>query len=141
VKSKYIIPFLLLFGACGPSPEEQLEHLNGYWEISEVISDQGTSKSYTYNSSIDYIFVDNLKGFRKKLQPGINNQYQTSDDAEFFEIRIENDSLNMYYKTDLSNWKETVLKATKDQLKIVNTANIIYIYKRFEPVRLEIDTP
>lgn len=141
MKSKYIIPFLLLFCACGPSPEQQLEHLNGYWEISEVISDQGTSKSYTYNTSIDYIFVDNLKGFRKKLQPGINNQYQTSDDAEFFEIRIENDSLNMYYKTDLSNWKETVLKATKDQLKIVNTANIIYIYKRFEPVRLEIDTP
>lgn len=141
MKSKYIIPFLLLFCACGPSPEEQLEHLNGYWEISEVISDQGTSKSYTYNTSIDYIFVDNLKGFRKKLQPGINNQYQTSDDAEFFEIRIENDSLNMYYKTDLSKWKETVLKATKDQLKIVNTANIVYIYKRYEPVRLEIDTP
>ena len=46
---------------------------------------------------------------------------------EKFVFKIENDSLNLYYKTPFSSWKETILKASEDKLQIINQ-NKVYIY-------------
>jgi hypothetical protein len=134
--------WILLLGltlSCQQKPEDKLAYINGYWEISEVIFKNGNSKSYRYNTTIDYIYIEDFKGFRKKLQPGINNQYQTSDAVESLEVKIENDSLNLYYNTSQANWKETVLEANEDLLKIKNEDEIIYLYKRFETVNLNLE--
>jgi len=125
--------------SCQPKPGEQLEHLNGYWEIVEVKTLNGESKSYAYNTTIDYIYVKDNVGFRKKMQPGINNAYKTSDDAEALNVRIENDSLNLYYSTPLDEWKETVIKLNEEELEIVNKDQITYVYRRYTPVDLNLE--
>ena len=129
----------LLFITCAEQPEEKIQWLNGYWEIERVVAPNGTTKDYTFNETVDYIYVENNKGFRKKLQPRFNNQFITSEDSEALNIKIEGDSLNLYYKTELTNWKETVLKANEDRLEIVNSEGLVYIYKRYEPINLSID--
>jgi len=139
MKQSLLLLVLALTLSCSQKPEDQLAHLNGYWEISEVIFENGNSKAYRYNTTIDYIYVNDSSGFRKKLQPGINNQYQTSDAVESLKVKIENDSLNLYYKTDQTEWKETVLEADENELKIKNAEQIIYIYKRYEAVNLNLD--
>ena len=99
----------------------------------------GLEKDYTFSSSVDYIMVnDSLKGFRKKLIPNIDGSYTMSQDAEAIEIKIENDSLNLYYKTRMATWKETVLKATEDELKIINSKKDVYLYKRYQPLDLDL---
>ena len=135
--------FLLLISisilSCTKNPESYIQHLNGYWEIDEVIFTDGAVKGYKYNESIDYISInDSLKGFRKKLKPGFNSKYITSKDAEGITVKIENDSLHLYYKTPYATWKETVLDANEASLKIVNDRETLYIYKRYQP--LELDT-
>ena len=124
--------------SCGQQPKNQLKHLNGYWEIAFVRSSNGDAKAYNYNTTIDYIYIKDGKGFRKKLQPGINNSYKTSDDAEALEVKIENDSLNLYYSTPLMNWKETVLKANETELEVINKEQVIYVYKRYQPINLNL---
>ncbi|MHA7843735.1 MAG: lipocalin family protein [Winogradskyella sp.] len=131
---------LLLVFSCSENPEIYIKHLNGYWEIEEVTLENGIKKQYQFNETIDYISInDSLQGFRKKLKPGINDTYFTSDDAEKLIIKLENDSLNLYYSTPFSKWKETVLEASEMHLKVSNQNNTVYLYKRYTPIQLDID--
>ncbi|MFL0353766.1 hypothetical protein [Xanthomarina sp. GH4-25] len=128
----------LCFNSCSKNPETFINHLDGYWEIEEVTLADGTKKSYTYNDTVDYIEVnDSLIGFRVKLKPIFDGSFETSKDSEQFTIKIENDSLNLYYKTPFDNWKETVLLATEDQLKVVNKNKAVFLYKKFIPINLD----
>ncbi|MCC1484933.1 lipocalin family protein [Winogradskyella immobilis] len=134
-----VICFLTVL-SCSKNPEIHLKYLNGYWEIEEVTLKTGEKKGYKYNETIDYINVnDSLKGFRKKLNPGFNSKYITSKDAEGITVKIENDSLNLYYKTPYAEWKETVLMANESQLKIINANKDIYLYKRYKSLTLDIE--
>ena len=73
---------LLLMG-CSANPELFIPYLEGYWEIHEVTLPDGTKKSYSFNDTIDYIYVsDSLTGFRKKLKPNLTGAFQTSKDME-----------------------------------------------------------
>ena len=91
---------------------------------------------------IDYIEVtDSLSGFRRKLKPNLFGTFETSKSEERFNIKIENDSLNIYYKTPYAEWKETILNANESQLVILNNTNKdVYIYKRYESLDLDLET-
>lgn len=138
-KSSLLIIGVLLF-SCSENPETFIQHIDGYWEIEEVTFKDGTKKEYKFNETIDYISVnDSLKGFRKKLKPGINDTYFTSDDAEAIQLKIEDHKLNIYYSTPYSTWKETVLKATENHLEIINENKNVYLYKRYIPINLDLE--
>ena len=70
------------------------------------------------------------------MKPNFMGTFETSKDAENFTIKIENDSMNVYYKTPFDTWKETVLLATKNQLKVINKNNAIFLYKRYKPISI-----
>ncbi len=136
--SKILTLIIALFlVSCSDNPDKMLTHLNGYWEISKAEMNDGFEKDYNFNASIDYIMVnDSLKGFRKKLSPNFDGSFTTSQDAEAIEVKIENDSLNLYYSTPYAKWKETVLEANETHLKIVNFKKDVYLYKRYVPLDL-----
>ncbi len=137
---KFSFILLILIFSCSKNPETYIEHLNGYWEIEEVTLANGSVKQYQFNETIDYISInDSLQGFRKKLKPGINDTYFTSDDAEAITLKIENSKLNMYYKTSYAEWKETVLEASEKHLKVRNENKDVYLYKRYTPLHLEVE--
>ncbi|WP_299522059.1 lipocalin family protein [Winogradskyella sp.] len=136
-----IISFLLLLAtSCSEDPTTYIQHIEGYWEIEEVTLANGTKKQYQFNETIDYISInDSLQGFRKKLKPGINDTYFTSDDAESLILKVENNSLNVYYTTPYAQWKETVLEASPTHLKVSNQNKNIYLYKRYTPIELNLE--
>lgn len=139
-KSTLIVAIGLLVLSCSKNPENYIQHLEGYWEIQEVTMADGSKKEYKFNETIDYISVnDSLKGYRKKLKPGINDTYFTSDDAETIQLKIEDNQLNMYYTTPYANWKETVLEATSEQLRVINKDENVYLYKRYVPIKLDLE--
>ena len=100
----------------------------------------GSKKEYTFSNTIDYFEIsDSLIGFRKKLKPNLLGTYETSKDLERISVSYENDSLNLNYTTPYAKWKETVLRANETELLIVNTNKDMYLYKRYEPVNLNIE--
>lgn len=131
-----ILSIVLLFG-CKKNPETLVPHISGYWEIQEVILNDGTKKEYTFSNTIDYLYVnDSLSGFRKKLKPNFTGTYQTSKDSEPFTLNTTNGQLTLNYKNKLSQWSETIIFANSQQLQIKNDANITYIYKRYTPINI-----
>lgn len=141
-KLKSVLFALLLFSmvSCSKNPETYIKHLDGYWEIEEVTMADGSKKEYKINEIVDYIGInDSLKGFRKKLKPGLNDTYFSTGDAEALELKIEDNQLNIYYSTPYANWKETVLEATENQLRIINESDNIYLYKRYTSIKIDLE--
>jgi len=138
MKHIYFILILAVIFSCSPNPETFIPHINGYWEIDKVIAHNGKNRDYNYNDTIDYFELnDSLIGFRKKLKPNFVGTFETSKDAENIKVILENDSLNIYYTTAFASWKETILLATNEQLKIINQNKDVYLYKRYQPLNLE----
>lgn len=116
--------------------KEKLELLNGYWEIKEVTFSDGTRKEYTMSTTVDYIRLDSLQGFRKKVDPKFNGTFETSDDAESFSIAFKNDSIFMNYQTPLNSWKEALLSLSNENFAVKSEQGIIYSYERFKPIKI-----
>ncbi len=118
---------------CADSVQHQdLENINGYWEIQKVVFPDGSSKEYSISTTIDYFEYAELTGFRKKVQPKLDGTFNTSDDAEFFKIVPKNNTFIIQYANDLSSWEETIKVLTKSTFVVVNNENLVYHYKRYE---------
>ncbi len=126
----FFTAFLLFSCTDKPNPENQKQHLSGYWEIKEASTPHG-NKSYDINLIVDYIEVEGNKGTRTKLSPRMDGSYNTTGSIENFTLEIENDTLFMFYNTDFDTWKEAVVEAKDSILKVKNEDNKIYTYKRY----------
>jgi len=134
----YIIVTLIGLAGCQNKVDKlDLPYLNGYWEIEKVSFPDGTVKEYTVNTSIDYIEINDLKGYRKKVQPKFNGTYDTSNDAELFTIYGKDGVFTINYSTDLSEWHEKIVNLSENSFTVLSEENIKYRYKRFEPINIE----
>ena len=123
--------------SCTQTPDEKLTHLAGYWEIADVTTADGEKRAFSLSQNIDFFEIqDNQIGIRKKVQPDINGHFTTSKSSENIDIVINEDTLVLKYTTAFDSWKETVIKASKDQLILLNEDGNTYTYRRYEPILL-----
>tara|TARA_R100000935_G_scaffold55682_1_gene85912 strand:- start:31936 stop:32352 length:417 start_codon:yes stop_codon:yes gene_type:complete len=131
---KYItilITIVCISSCTKQDPKEQIQYLDGYWSIEKAVLEDGTEKDFSISTTIDFIEVEGTSGVRKKVQPKLDGTFLTSDDAETFELKIENDSLRLYYTTPFDSWKETILIAKDSSLVVLNRDGKTYFYKKF----------
>ncbi|MBD0778738.1 hypothetical protein HPE56_13125 [Maribacter sp. ANRC-HE7] len=130
--------FLSLMTACQKNvSQEDLPFLNGYWEIAKVNMPDGQTKEYTINTTVDYIEMKDLSGFRKKVYPKLDGTFDTSNDTEEFTVVNQNNIIELHYKTNLSEWVETLNTLDQDSFSVTNTDKITYTYKRFQPIKVQ----
>ncbi len=133
-----IIGYLFfIFGCSNSISKEDLTQLNGYWEIEQVVFPDGNTKAYKVSTTVDYIQLEGVEGFRKKVSPKFDGTYETSDDAESFSITEKDGSFILNYKTELSEWSEKLEDLDADTFSVVNEEGLQYDYKRFEPISIE----
>lgn len=126
----FLLPILLI--ACAqPNPEAQKQYLEGYWEIKEV-QFNNKKKDFDINLMVDHIAVEGDVGKRAKVVPQLDGSYSTNEVSESFTLKIENDSLRMYYTTPFDQWQETVIKADDSTLVIKNRDDKLYTYKKYD---------
>ena len=135
-----ILPFFLILLILGCKKtavaEADLQYLNGYWEIDEVVFPDGSIKEYGMNPNIDFIQLTENEGYRKKMQPKLDGSYSTSNDIEKFSITEVSNGFALYYENDFSDWEETLVQLDSTAFAVVNPEGITYFYKRFEPVKI-----
>ncbi|MBS9461475.1 hypothetical protein KIM67_03570 [Flagellimonas sp. 389] len=137
---KRIVLFVIVLNLWGcnetPISKEDISFLNGYWEITEVEFPDGQKKNYSINPSVDFIQVENMEGFRKKLQPSFNGTYTTSNDTESFKIIRINEAFTIQYKKDRNEWEEKLVHLDTMSFSVLNTEGKTYSYKRFQPITI-----
>ncbi|MDO5105082.1 hypothetical protein [Capnocytophaga sp.] len=129
---KYIfILMIFVVSACNQKVTQQdLQHLNGYWEIEKAITPDKQVKEYQLNTTYDYIEINGEKGFRKKVYPQLMGRFQTNDDSETFEVINEANSFKMNYENEGNQWTETLKSINETSFVVENEAGIEYHYKR-----------
>ncbi|MDK2771069.1 MAG: hypothetical protein KYX68_02395 [Flavobacterium sp.] len=129
---KILLLFVLTLVSCVTKvKKEELQLLNGYWEIEEVKTKDGSKKAYKINEALDYFFInDSLKGFRKKVVPQYDGKLLTNDVEEKLEIQEKESHFYIHYKTEFSSWEEEILELSNTSLVVKNTEGIEYHYKR-----------
>ncbi|MDT0649943.1 hypothetical protein [Autumnicola edwardsiae] len=117
-------------------PKEQLQYLSGYWEIDKVEFAEDSVKEYSMSPYIDYIELQQEKGFRRKVKPKFNGTSIVAGTTEEIKAIVEKDSLRLYYKTPYATWKETVISAEEDRMRILNPEGVIYHYNKYKPINV-----
>lgn len=129
---------ILFFVSCEkPDPQAQKQYLEGYWEIQSVKMPSGKKKDFKINTVLDYIEVKGDSGTRTKVSPRFDGSFKTNGLAEDFVLKIENDSLRMYYQTPYDAWKETVIEAADSTLTVINRDHKVYTYSKFRKFDLK----
>jgi len=132
----YIFALICLLSCQRTISESDLIKLNGYWEISEVEFPDGNTKEYKANTTIDFIEIAGFKGFRKKVQPTFEGTYFANDDAESFLIIQKEDSFELHYENNYSEWSEILTALSDNTFSVINKEGITYHYKRYEPINI-----
>ena len=135
----------IILSSCNNSGN--LKYLSGYWEISSVKKDNNKIKNYPFSGTIDYFELnENLsQGFRKKVKPRIDGNFDITIHQINFNIDVEKKYLSIF-KFDLNfsnsikliygqgeNFTENIVKIDSMNLIIKNLEGLTYEYKRFYP--------
>ncbi len=136
MKKHLLILLLLLIISCNKKHTNQdISLLNGYWEISEVSFPNGQTKAYGVNTSIDYIEIDSLEGYLKKMKPGLDGRYTTTNSTLYFSASQQNDQWQLHFKgTQAQQLK--IIEIDSNSYLAVNEHNIQYLYKRYIPINI-----
>lgn len=131
-----LLSIVFLTGCTPKVSQEELQYLNGYWEIERVTFPNGQSREFQPSTTIDYIELNELKGFRKKVQPKFDGTFATSDDAELFTIVRREDIFQLQYSGSSESWQEDLIAISENQFTVINQDTVTYNYKRYEPLNL-----
>lgn len=130
------IGMLLLGISCSGVSEADLQHLEGYWEIREVVFPDGNNKEFPASPMVDYFSLDGRSGYRKKLQPRMDGTFETSDDALPLEI-LESDGVWLLrYTGEEGTWEETLVDLGPGNLSLRDPAGVTYRYEKYEPINI-----
>ena len=130
---------ILGFIGCDQDPKEQLTHLNGYWEIEKVEFSKDSIRDFKISEIVDYIEIKDSTGFRIKVKPQFDGTYIPAGEPERISIETIDEQLVLEYATAFNNWKEFVVNAKDDKLSLKNERGITYHYKRYKPLKLDLD--
>jgi len=135
-KQLYLFLLLTIITACKSTIQEgEISQLEGYWEITKVVFQDGTTKPYTVNTTIDYIDINGLKGYIKKMKPGLNGRYQTSNKAAQFKLLLKNEVWEMHFEGDLNSTLK-LLELDSLEYAVKDQGQVRYYYKRYEPINI-----
>jgi len=135
-KQLYLFLLLTIITACKSTIKEgEISQLEGYWEITKVVFQDGITKPYTVNTTIDYIDINGLKGYIKKMKPGLNGRYQTSNKAAQFKLLLKNEVWEMHFEGDLNSTLR-LLEIDSLEYAVKDQGQVRYYYKRYEPINI-----
>lgn len=133
MKKLLFLVSIFTFIACQQhNPQEQLQHIDGYWEIERVERDGKVEKEYKFNETVDFFDFEKNEGLRKKAKPQLDGSFIVANSGEKITAKVENDSLRLHYNNAFDEWTETVLKADEDELVIKGKGDLVYHYKKFK---------
>lgn len=127
----------LIVLSCSNSPADNLELLNGYWEIAQIENSYGSKKEFSISQNIEFFEITKEgKGVRKKVQPDINSNFTTTNSSQNIDIEINDGAVFLNYSTEFDLWREEILSISPSTLILKNEDAYIYTYRRYQPLAI-----
>lgn len=133
MKKFFGIALLLLTSCAEKVTQESLALLNGYWEIKEVSFPDGQTKEYAINPTVDYYFLQEMAGYKKKVKPRMDGTFTITDDSEEFEIHSNKEKFWISYSNNLSSREEQLIEISNNKMVLKDKDGLTYTYGRYNP--------
>ena len=127
------VVFLTLISCHSIVKKEDVNKINGYWEIKKVGLPNGGKKEYKVNETIDYFELKDNHGFRQKVMPQFDGKFKTNGTREIINIVENKNAFFIEYSTKYGKWQEEIITIEDSTLVLKNQGNIEYTYKKFKP--------
>jgi len=121
-----------LFINCNSSKKIDTTLLNGYWKIDFVSQKNETFKLKGGALLLDYYYLNENIGWRKKVRPLINSNFETSNDTTFFKLKTLEKNSFLFFETNWHNWEEMIVELDSVSL-ILKIQDKTYHYQKFNP--------
>ena len=133
MKYSILILLITLISCDNKVSEQDIQLLNGYWDINKVESVNKKVTQYGANSTIDYYFINEQnKGFRKKTTLDFSGTYKTNNIKDKIIIENKNDDFILKTSTSLASWEDIIITLTKDKLVLKNEKGDLFYYNKHE---------
>ena len=121
------------------SVENNIETLNGYWEIESVKKEGQLIKKYPFSNTIDFFYIEGLKGYRKKVNPQSDGRFMVTLHKADLSISKEKGKFTLKYLNKSESYFERIVEIDSQQLIILDKEGYIYKYNRYTPLEINID--
>jgi hypothetical protein len=139
MKTNLLLICAYLLISCSETPSiEDAQQLNGFWEIKKAVTPY-EEKEYDANQLIDYFEVNDSLGFRKKLQPNVLGNYQSSKNREVFKIHRREDALLLVYENSYDQWTEELIRISSNEFTVKNEEGFTYTYEKYETSKQDLN--
>ena len=133
MKPYFYILFTVFINCSDNISENDIQKLNGYWEINKVESIDEKVTEFKINSTIDFYYVDKTnQGYRKKTSIDFSGTYKTNKIKDQIIIENKNGQYIIKTKTPFDNWEDTIIKLTNESLTLKNKSGAMFYYKKHE---------
>jgi hypothetical protein len=126
----------LLVSCADKVQKEDLQKLNGYWEIESVKLPDGGTKKYGINETIEFIELKDDKGIRRKVMPQLDGKFIFSPNTEIITIQDSAGAYYISYRTDFATWKEEIVKVSDSAFIVKNNQKLEYHYKKHQKISI-----
>ena len=112
---------------------EDIEHLNGYWQIKKAEIPDYVVKNYKGGLKLAYIEIkEDSTGFRKKVKVSMLDKFKTTPNQEKIKVFTDDGNLKLSCETPYSDWTEEIIHLSSDSLVIKNQDGKKYYYSKYQ---------
>lgn len=137
MKKIYFLTLLLVITGCTTVQKEDLQNLNGYWEITKVFQPDGKEVDFSMNTIYDFYEIDEeYKGMYKKATPQLDGTFIVDEYQEEIEIIEDNNNFKIKFHSEFDDRELTIVEITGNKLILKNSDQKTYYYKKAKPINL-----
>ena len=119
--------------------DNKIELLNGYWEIESVKKEGQLIRKYPFSNTIDYFYINELEGYRKKVTSQSNGRFMVTLHQADLTISKEKGGYILRYPDRNKTYFESIKEIDSQQLIILDKEGYIYRYNRYIPLEVNTD--
>jgi transcriptional regulator with PAS, ATPase and Fis domain len=134
--NSFIILLIILYSC---SDDNNIEILNGYWEIQSVKKEGKLIKKYPFSDIVDFFYIKDLEGYRKKVTPRSDGRFMVTLHQANLNVTKENGEYILRYLNKSKTYFEKIKKIDSQQLIILDKEGYIYKYNRYIPIEINKD--
>lgn len=133
MKMKVIILVVLMSFSCSKKVElNDIDLLNGYWQIEKVKKSDGDKKEYPVNEEYEYFELVNNVGFHKKVNWQPLGKYVVDAMQEKVEASQNGSEVILKFSSKFGKRTEKIIFLSKEELVLSTTDDSEFHYKKVE---------
>lgn len=129
---KYIVLGLvfLILGCSQKVDISKIDSLNGYWQISKVLDDNGNKKEYPINEVYDFFEIKNKKGFHKKVVWQPTGKFLVNDMQDDVKLVQLEEEFFLEFSSKFGKHMDQLASISDNEMVLISKEKVKYYYSK-----------